>query len=456
MLLNDWEKSKMDIDIKPFYSIKDELYLVDNLIYRMHQLVVPKSLQRKCIKAAHSMGHFGMSKCKAMLRRKYWFQEMNNMIEKIIGQCKECQITTKQHTEEPVKLMEIPQKVWSVISVDFGGPYPDGSYYLVVIDKRSRYPEVELLHSTALKPTCEKLKKMFSTHGIPHRLESDNGPPFNSYGFEEFAKREGFYHHRVTPLHPRANGEAESFMKLLNKIQQISHLKKLNNSEKVAAVQDMLVGYRSTPHPSTGFAPNEILMNRIVRNKLDYNSISDDARNELINENDLKYKLRNKKNHENRLTKETSFIVGDYVLLKQRKINKWSTAFEPTFYLVTMVEGSTITIRRISDNRILKRDASQLKLANNVVQNLEDSEKIELYDKSHEQDWREELLAGDENIGNKEEETNYNPDISELSDLETSPIQKSPMQKSPIPKVNIEPRKSGRKIKQPAYLKDYE
>ena len=65
---------------------------------------------------------------------------------------------------------------------------------------------------------------MFATHGTPRQLESDNGPPFNSKEFAKFAEQEGFHHHRVTPEHARANGEAESFMKLMNRSEQISHL----------------------------------------------------------------------------------------------------------------------------------------------------------------------------------------------------------------------------------------
>ena len=59
-------------------------------------------------------------------------------------------------------MTEIPEKPWQVVSVDFGGPYADGNYNLVVIDKRTRYPEVESVHSTAAKPTKEKLKKKYS------------------------------------------------------------------------------------------------------------------------------------------------------------------------------------------------------------------------------------------------------------------------------------------------------
>ena len=63
--------------------------------------------------------------------------------------------------------------------------------------------------STNFQVNKEKLKRTFATYGTPRRLESDNGPPFNSKEFQEFAAQEGFQHHRITPNHPRANSEAE-------------------------------------------------------------------------------------------------------------------------------------------------------------------------------------------------------------------------------------------------------
>ena len=136
-----------------------------------------------------------MTKTKRMLRAKYWFPTMNTMVEQIIGQCFECQSDHKA------------AQTWDVISVDFGGSYPDGHYNLVAIDKRTRYPEVARVSSTSFPQMKEKLKTMFATHGTPRQLESDNGPPFQSKDFAEFAEEEGFHHHRVTPGHARANGE---------------------------------------------------------------------------------------------------------------------------------------------------------------------------------------------------------------------------------------------------------
>ena len=67
-----------------------------------------------------------------------------------------------------------------MVSVDFGGPYPDEHYNLVIIEKkRTRYPEVEIVYCTAMKSTKEKLKKVFATYGTLERIESDNEPTFN-------------------------------------------------------------------------------------------------------------------------------------------------------------------------------------------------------------------------------------------------------------------------------------
>ena len=105
------------------------------------------------------------------------------------------------------------------------------------------------------------------TYGTPEQLKTDNGPPFHAKEFAEFAVEEGFRHHRITPLHPRANGEAENFMTLLNKTEQRACLE--NKLTKIA-IQELLIEYRSTPHPATGIAPYDAMMNRKVRTKLDY------------------------------------------------------------------------------------------------------------------------------------------------------------------------------------------
>ena len=69
----------------------------------------------------------------------------------------------------------------------------------------------------------------------------------------------------------------------------------------------------------------------------------------MMDEKDRQY--NQKMADEGGSSKEHNFVVGDHVLLRQRKRNNWSTPYEPVFYTVIKICGATITARRITDGR---------------------------------------------------------------------------------------------------------
>ena len=128
----------------------------------------------------------------------------------------------------------------------------------------------------------------------------------------------------------------------------------------------MLMGYRSTPHPATGYSPYEALMKRNVRTKLDYGSFSISRKyhkmEREITKRDKQYKQKWNNQHRNPKVKKHQFKIGDRVLLKKKKQNKWSSACEKEFYFIIGISGSTIEAKRKSDGRTMQRDASKFKL----------------------------------------------------------------------------------------------
>ena len=210
--------NKIDPTLKPYYNPQSEIYEAEDMVLRLDKIIPPNSLREKIIRIAHKQGHLGLSKTKEMIRRKYWWPGMNIQIENLVSRCFECQITTKQSHTEPAKMTTLPERPWQSIEVDFCGPYPSGEYVLVTTDQYSRYPDVEFTTTTACPSTKKKLKKIFSTSGVPEVVQTDNGPPFNSQEFSEFSNEAGFKHKRITPLHPKAQGQVENFNKLVNKI----------------------------------------------------------------------------------------------------------------------------------------------------------------------------------------------------------------------------------------------
>ena len=76
----------------------------------------------------------------------------------------------------------------------------------------------------------------------------------------------GFQHKKVTPRHPRAQGQVENLNKLINKATKIAHEEGVDVED---AIYDMAQGIQ-TPHPATKLKPYELLMNRQVRTRLEH------------------------------------------------------------------------------------------------------------------------------------------------------------------------------------------
>lgn len=105
-----------------------------------------------------------------------------------------------------------------------------------------------------------ELKSIFSRHGIPIILISDNGPPFNSAEFKEFCKEWDVQHVFSSPHFPRSNVMVERVNGTLKKIFYKS----------LQAKQDLyiaLLQYRNTCIDGLA-SPAQLLMSRSLRSKL--------------------------------------------------------------------------------------------------------------------------------------------------------------------------------------------
>ena len=124
---------------------------------------------------------------------------------------------------------------------------------LVVVDDMSKYPKVEIVASTAAADTISKFKKILATHGMIRELWTDNGPPFAGQEFADYLSSKGIWHRRVTPRWPQANGEAESFMRTINKTIRIGVSENRNIETEIFS---FLRDYCQTPHATTGVSPS--------------------------------------------------------------------------------------------------------------------------------------------------------------------------------------------------------
>ena len=61
------------------------------------------------------------------------------------------------------------------------------------------FPTVSITKSTTFEDVTPALEDMFSLYDIPTEIKTDNGSPFQSEKFKEFARHYGFKHRRITP-----------------------------------------------------------------------------------------------------------------------------------------------------------------------------------------------------------------------------------------------------------------
>ena len=129
-----------------------------------------------------------------------------------------------------------------------------------MVDYYSKMPFVRRIPSSQCNAakTISVLKELFSEHGIPETIRSDNGPQFASHQFTEFAKEWNFDHTTSSPRNPRSNGQAEAAVKVTKGL--LTHAKYSGQDPYLA-----LLAYRSTPIDAHLHSPAEMLYQRAIR-----------------------------------------------------------------------------------------------------------------------------------------------------------------------------------------------
>lgn len=95
---------------------------------------------------------------------------------------------------------------------------------------------------------------MFSTHGIPKTVVSDN-VPFCGYSFAKFANEWSFEIITSSPHYPKSNGLAGKAVGIAKNI-----FKK--TGEEGVDIRAALLEYRNTPISGLNVSPAEMLMSR--------------------------------------------------------------------------------------------------------------------------------------------------------------------------------------------------
>lgn len=210
--------------LRPYWENRTHFSIVDDLLLCDERLVIPKPMRPEILECIHT-GYLGIPKCRARALASVWWPGLS-----------------------------FPSRPWERLAADLFELA--GKVYLIVVDYYSRWFEIRRLNDQSSSRVISVLKELFSTHGIPDIIVSDNGPQFSSDAFRLFTTEYDFIHVTSSPKYPRANGEVERAVRTVKAL-----LRK--NEDPYPA----LLAYRSTPLQN-GFSPSELLMGRRLRTKV--------------------------------------------------------------------------------------------------------------------------------------------------------------------------------------------
>ena len=153
---------------------------------------------------------------------------------------------------------EVPQRPWAKLGTDIfefaGKPY------LLVVDYFSKYPEVCCLENKTARCVISHLKSMFARHGFPDELIADN-MQFGSADMRQFASQWDFTILTSSPEHPASNGQSARMVGIVKQL-----MRKANQEGRYPHLT--LLEYRNTPISGLSYSPSQLLMSRMLRDKM--------------------------------------------------------------------------------------------------------------------------------------------------------------------------------------------
>ena len=89
--INGWPDNKSNVpsELRPYYSLRSEITVVNGLLFKNDRIIVPTSMRKEMKERIHE-GHLGQEKCKARARQVVFWPGMSAEIIEMVAKCSTC------------------------------------------------------------------------------------------------------------------------------------------------------------------------------------------------------------------------------------------------------------------------------------------------------------------------------------------------------------------------------
>lgn len=429
------EKSKVPNIIKPYWKHRDEIVELDNVLVKGEQFIIPKSMRKEMIGRIH-YSHLGIEKTINKAKEHIFWPFMVKEITDVIKNCATCLKYHNSQQNETLINKELPERPWQIIAADFFSL--DSTEYLLIVDVYSKFPELIKFKTTTSDYVINHFKSIFARYGKPDILYSDNGPQFVNEKFQNFLENWEVIHRTSSPRFPQSNGFIERQVQTIKKTVK----KALYDNKDVYLT---MLEYRNTPLGNNLPSPAQLLFGRRLKGHVpiskkmlvpEYNFPNYDKILKIKQNMQKSYFDQHAKNLPDNLKQNDLVVV-------QNKNKEWEPGriveknfFRPRSYNVQLDNTQNV----IGRNRkfIKKIGENNFKLESDVFDEIMDDKLNTSVDKSVENADKNQYSDNNQYSGNNIKTTT----------AVTPHVNQKKGERGVV-------TRSGRQIKQPAYLRDF-
>ena len=211
-----------DPSLMPYHQHHDEIVYNYDLLLKGQRIIIPTSMHSEIQTKIHQ-GHQGQDNCILRARHSVFWPRISHEIVELVSRCSECLTQHNCQQQETLLQHDIPDTPWTKVAYDLFTIYGKG--YLLVVDYHSKYIEVAHLEKPADSSTVIRAtKNIFSRHGIPKSVFTDNGPQFIANEYKQFATSWDFDHNDTSSPHfPQSNVLAERTVQTVKRTLKKAH-----------------------------------------------------------------------------------------------------------------------------------------------------------------------------------------------------------------------------------------
>ena len=258
------ERSSLPTSLRVYWGMKDELYVIENVPFKGHKMLVPSDLRTRVPEGLHAANQ-GVTGMLSNARERFFWPGLDAAIRQMRLQCRQCNEQAPSQPAEPIVLTPPPEVPFQQTVADLFTL--EGHTFLAYADRFSGWLEVERLPSNALRHVRQSFLKWFSTYGVPEELATDGGPPFNAYDYRNFLHAWDVNRRLSSAYYPQSNGRAEAAVKSAKRI-LMGNINPVTGALDTDAAARALMTHRNTPTQDTGLSPAVMLFGRSLRDHL--------------------------------------------------------------------------------------------------------------------------------------------------------------------------------------------